>query len=116
MLFPLLLWQSTRCQAPSSSWRPNFSPLGGPGQSLYCWKDAQNPNLPHTHDHIGSCGCENTQFRWMDSDGRTALYMMESHAHGCDTPPHAWASLQYCSEEWARTTHLTSVSRNAQSD
>ena len=80
LLLPLL-WQSARGQAPSSSWKPNFSPLGGPGQSLYCWKDAQNPNLPHAHDHIGSCGCENTQFRWTDG----ALYMMESHAHGCDT-------------------------------
>ena len=76
LLLPLL-WQSARGQAPSSSWRPNFSPLGGPGQSLYCWKDAQNPNLPHAHGHIGSCGCENTQFRWTDG----ALYMMESHAH-----------------------------------
>jgi hypothetical protein len=50
---------------------------------FYCiiMQDARNPNDPDSHDHIGSCGCENTQFRWTDGQ----LYMMESHDHGCDT-------------------------------
>jgi hypothetical protein len=63
-------------QTPSPSWKPNFVPLG-----LFCYKDAKNPNEPASHDHIGGCGCENTQFRWTDG----SLYMMESHSHGCDT-------------------------------
>jgi hypothetical protein len=63
-------------QKPSASWKPNFEPLG-----LFCYNDAKLPNDPDSHDHIGGCGCENTQFRWTDSN----MYMLESHSHGCDT-------------------------------
>ena len=68
------------CQVPKPSWKPNFTPLG-----LFCFKDAQNPNVPaalqHEYPHSGGCGCENTQFRWTDGE----LYIMESHGHSCDT-------------------------------
>jgi hypothetical protein len=70
----LLLMRMALGQEPSASWKPNFTPLG-----LFCYKDGQNPNKPHSRDHLGSCGCENTQFRWTDG----TMYMMESHAHGC---------------------------------
>jgi hypothetical protein len=63
-------------QNPSTSWKPNFEPLG-----LFCYKDAKLPNYPDSHDHIGGCGCENTQFRWTDG----SMYMLESHSHGCET-------------------------------
>ena len=71
-----LLLSGGLAQPPSASWRPNFTPLG-----LYCYNDAHNPDLPDAHDHVGSCGCENTQFRWTDGQ----FYVMESHSHGCDT-------------------------------
>ena len=67
-----LLLSGGLAQPPSASWRPNFTPLG-----LYCYNDAHNPDLPDAHDHVGSCGCENTQFRWTDGQ----FYVMESHSH-----------------------------------
>ena len=77
LLLSLLSWiPSSISQPPNAKWTPNFQPLG-----LYCYHDAPDPNIPpHSHQHSGGCGCENTQFRWTDGE----LYLMESHGHDCD--------------------------------
>lgn len=62
-----MLWAGLLRQQPSSTWKPNFEPLG-----MFCYKNSKNPNIPpsrqHDFPHSGGCGCENTQFRWIDGE------------------------------------------------